>query len=49
MQVLSLLASKIKPNRYYGICLVQDTLKKDFGFVLPRREFLQQLYAGEII
>ena len=44
----SLLSSKIHPNACYGIYLGQDILKKEFGLVLPWKEFLRKLYAGDI-
>lgn len=44
----SLLSSAIKPKACYGVYTGQEILKKDFGLVLPWREFLQKLYNGEI-
>ncbi|MHB1948789.1 MAG: ATP-binding protein [Gammaproteobacteria bacterium] len=45
----SLLSSKIKPKACYGIYLGNEVLKKEFGFVLPWKEFLKWLYDGKII
>lgn len=45
----SLQSSSIKIKACYAIYLGQDILKKEWGFVLPWKEFLKRLYAGEII
>jgi predicted AAA+ superfamily ATPase len=47
--IKSLLLSPIKPTACYAIYCGQDILKQDWGFVLPWREFLNQLYQGKII
>jgi predicted AAA+ superfamily ATPase len=45
----SLLSSKITPTACYGVYLGKEKFKKDFGLVLPWDDFLQMLYAGEIL
>src|SRR3990167_1870398 len=45
----SLLSSKIKPIACYGIYLGQDVLKKEFGLVLPWKDFLKKLFDGKIL
>ncbi len=47
--IRSLLSSKIEISACYGIYCGEEILKQDFGWVLPWKEFLKQLYAGEII
>jgi hypothetical protein len=43
------LSSKIIPQACYGVYCGEDTLKKEFGLVLPWQEFLKKLYAGDVI
>lgn len=45
----SLLNSNVKPTACYGVYCGDETLKKDFGLVLPWKEFLKRLYIGDII
>lgn len=45
----SLMSSSIKPTACYGVYLGNDILKKDFGWVLPWKEFLKRLYDKKII
>lgn len=41
--------SNISLKACYGVYHGNEILKKDFGLVLPYREFLKRLYAGEIL
>lgn len=45
----SFLSSKIIPQSCYGVYCGEDTLKKEFGLILPWKQFLKKLYAGDII
>lgn len=45
----SLCSSSIKPTTCYGVYCGSETLKKDFGLVLPWQEFLKRLYSGDIL
>lgn len=42
-------SSTIKINACYGIYLGEEILQQNWGLVLPWKEFLKRLYAGEII
>ncbi len=45
----SLQFSSSKPTACYAVYTGMDILKREFGLVLPWKEFLQRLYAGQII
>lgn len=45
----SFLSSKIIPQACYGIYCGEDPLKKEFGLILPWQQFLEKLYAGDVI
>jgi uncharacterized protein len=45
----SLCSSSVKPSQCYGVYLGDDVLQRDFGPVLPWREFLKRLYSNQIL
>ena len=45
----SLSSSAIKPKACFGVYCGEEILKKDFGLVLPWKEFLHRLYSGQIL
>ena len=47
--VKSLFSSAVKPTACYVIYCGQDVLKHDWGYALPWKVFLNQLYEGKII